>query len=149
MEECTREEYEIGTFFYRMNQTEDFIVNPAEQQSDWGNCIYFFLTEEDRERYNEHEHGHPITLRNLQRLPYIKCTYECFNTGDYNHDDMNRLFREIETLIGGEKPDRMPFLQWLGTRGYAFQCYNEGTWEIAIPVSLLSRPHFWEIVGLP
>lgn len=149
MEECTIEWYERGTSFYRMNQTENFAIDQtAPQHGDWSNSIYFFLEKEDRKRYQEEDHKYPMTLRNLQRFAYIKCNYECFNDGSYTDDDMARLFREIGTLLGDEKPDRISLMQWLGNHGYAFQCYNVGTWEIAMPFPLLSRPDSWEITNI-
>lgn len=148
MEECTIEWYERGTSFYRMNQTEDFRIDSTYQQSDWGNSVYFFLEEEDRKRYQEEDHKYPMTLRNLQRFAYIKCNYECFSDGSYTDDDMARLFRDVELLIHHDKPERVPFMQWLGDHEYAFQCYNVGTWEIAIPIPLLLRPDSWEITNI-
>lgn len=146
MEECTREEYEIGTFFYRMNQTEDFIVNPAEQQRDWGNCIYFFLRKGDLTLYKDTDHPYPMKFQNLRKFPYIKCTYRCFVDEKGYDKEMPAIIQEIETLTISKKPPVTPFMQWLGNIGYAFQCYHAGTWEVAIPVSLLSRLDFREIV---
>ena len=66
MEECTIEWYERSTSFYRMNQTEDFRIDPADQQSDWGNCAYFFLRKENLILYKDIDHPYPMEFQNLK-----------------------------------------------------------------------------------
>jgi hypothetical protein len=153
MEECTLEWYEENSLFFRMNQTEIFAIDQtAPQHGDWSNSIYFFLEKKRLKYYDDINHPFPMRFQNLEEFPYIKCTHRCFLNGTYL-ERMPTIIREIEVLINSRKPTDTPFMQWLGERGFAFQCYNindnnEDVWEIVMPFPLLLRPGFWEITNI-
>lgn len=145
MEECTIERYEVGASFFRCNQTKPFEIDKnREQKGDWSSSIYFFLKKEDLKNYNEEDHPFPMEFKNNVSLPYIKCTYECFKQLDYN-EKMPEIIANIERLLNIQKPEEMPFMKWLGSYGYAFQCFNADTEEIAIPFPFFEDLNDWEI----
>lgn len=157
MEQCTIETYPIETSFFRCSKETPFKINEKEPQvGDWSHSIYFFLEKKDIDKYRDFEHPYPMQFINNFPLNYIRCTYECFK-GEYQKEDMDKIVKEIELLFKNNdisylpKFPGVPFMQWLGCCGYAFQCYNnpeDDSEEIAIPFPLLKNPNAWNIINL-
>lgn len=141
--------YEVGSSFYRMNQTKQFEVsNLVPQKGNWSHAIYFFLKKESMDRYNDEEHKYPITVKNKNSFNCIVCDMECFANGSYTEDDMRILINEIKRLTKIESTPNDNFIQWLGDNKYAFQCYHDpDAMEIAIPFTLLDK-NDWEITNI-
>ena len=120
-------------------------IEKMTEPKDWGNSIYFFNDIDSAEKYyKDKEHPYLITVELVQPIKYIKCTHNCFRNCSYEAH-MAGIITEIEGLLRTEKPIKMPFMKWLGSLGYAFQCYHiseDDTMEIAIPKNLLTKENF-------
>ena len=60
---------------------------------------------------------------------------------------MDSIIKEIELLIGKNKPQGVPFMRWLGENGYAFQCYHDpetDSMETIVPLQLMTEEN-WSI----
>ena len=146
---CHPKNYTEPTTFYRRNQnaTLPFGKTLAEmnETDDWGNSIYFALTEKGAEGYDDKDHPYKMEVRNTAELRRIVCTDECFKQGHYE-DRMSAIIAATQNLVKKNMPAGMPFMKWLGSEGYAFQCYNnpDGDMELIVPLNLLQADR-WEI----
>ena len=146
---CSIECHDKRTRLYRRNQLKDLLfgttIEKMTEPKDWGNSIYFFNDIDSAEKYyKDKEHPYLITVELVQPIKYIKCTHNCFRNCSYEAH-MAGIITEIEGLLRTEKPIKMPFMKWLGSLGYAFQCYHiseDDTMEIAIPKYLLTKENF-------
>lgn len=145
---CEIKSYEKGHFFYRFNQTGkleyDTKIEEMIKDSDWDNSIYFSLNEDVANGYHDDKHTFKMKVQNNAPIKYILCTHESFKTGDYEAY-MEDIIKEIEGLICKDKPQNMPFMKWLGSLEYAFQCFHNqdsDDMEIAIPKNLLRKETF-------
>ena len=148
MKTCSIQVYDVGTLFYRANKGDfDFgVTNETSTVCDWGNSVYFSQSPEIAQGYLEE--GARILLNFVNKVPvrYILCCHPCFKTGTYEEHMQSRI-NEIESLIGVLKPSGEPFMKWLGSYGYAFQCFYESEsdrMETAIPFQLLKSDN-WQV----
>jgi len=122
-----------------------------DESGDWGNSIYFSTDREVAAGYAVDDHPYDMEVRNRVVLKYIECTADCFKDGSYDKGDKMAVIRgDIRELLklGAPVPTEpeVPFMKWLGTLGYAFQCYNnDSNMEIAVPFNLLQEED-WEII---
>lgn len=154
MENCTLINYirtNNNPIFYRRTSTGEFNINgnPPEAgiilNPDWGGCLYFFPANQRREPVERALEGyridHPYIMiaeytNAVNPLKVICCKHSSFKDGDYQNY-MYDLIGEIQNKLRQEKPENTPFMRWLESHGYAFQCYHndEGVMELIIPKS--------------
>lgn len=148
MSTCSIQTYWAGTNFFRAHAGEfnfDSLGKPA-QTNDWGNSIYFSRSKSIAEGYLEEGKRSILTFINKKTINYILCKHSCFKDSTYEKH-MDSIIKEIESLIGKNKPQGVPFMRWLGENGYAFQCYHDpetDSMETILPLQLMTEEN-WSI----
>lgn len=149
MANCISMTYCKNSIFYRRTVRAEFDINgnPHDEginlNPDWNNCLYFFPSKQEKGNVREALDGYQQGLPFIMNAKYISrekpikvicCKHFCFMEGSYENY-MKDLIEEIEGIVRQKKGRGIPFMDWLGARGWAFQCYHDksGIMEIIIP----------------
>ena len=132
-------------------------IAESSQDGDWANSMYLAYKKEVAEGYivpwEENnmvfdDEYYLIELRLRSDLNYVECSDDRFGNGTEENIMVSEADREFITGKLGKNTKSLSFMNYLGEKGYAFECYHDldqapnYNKELIVPSQLVTDEHF-------
>lgn len=132
-------------------------IAKSYQGGDWANSMYLAYKKEVAEGYieNNYDKGiatiiphYMIELKLISNLQYIECSDERFGEGKEENIKVSKEDWDFITEKLGKNTTNLSFMNYLGEKRYAFECYHDldkasdYNKELIVPSQLVTKTIF-------